>query len=121
MTTARYKARSRPIRGISFLANRRKRPRRLHCRPAHNEMFKTATSLGVETITLPEFLSQMGYKPQDRTVQLGTGASARDFPARPERDGSGLGTVSIPSPSDDHARGSGGNRSGSSERWSVAI
>ena len=35
-----------------------------------NDMYKTASSLGVETITLPEFLSQMGYRPQDRTVQL---------------------------------------------------
>jgi hypothetical protein len=49
------------------------------------DMFKTASSLGVETITLPEFLSQMGYKPQDRTVHLGTGAKARDFPAKPEQ------------------------------------
>ena len=49
------------------------------------DMFKTASSLGVETITLPEFLSQMGYKPQDRTVQLGAGATARDFPAKPEQ------------------------------------
>ena len=48
------------------------------------EMYKTASSLGVETITIAEFLSQMGYKPQDRMVQLGPGAKARDFPARPE-------------------------------------
>ena len=27
----------------------------------------------------------MGYKPQDRTVPLGAGATARDFPARPGR------------------------------------
>ncbi|MCC7476401.1 MAG: hypothetical protein IT425_13485 [Pirellulales bacterium] len=47
-----------------------------------NDMYKEAASLGVETITLPEFLSQMGYKPQDRTVKLGPGASAHDFPAR---------------------------------------
>jgi hypothetical protein len=47
-------------------------------------MYKTASSLGVETVTIPEFLSQMGYKPQDRTIQLGPGAKARDFPARPE-------------------------------------
>ena len=46
-------------------------------------------SLGVETITLPEFLSQMGYKPQDRMVPLGIGASARDFPATPDNDVSG--------------------------------
>lgn len=51
------------------------------------DMFKTASSLGVETVTITEFLSQMGYKPQDRTVKLGPGATARDFPAK--RDDSG--------------------------------
>jgi hypothetical protein len=45
-------------------------------------MNQTANSLGVETITLSQFLSQMGYKPQDRAVRLGSGASARDFPPR---------------------------------------
>jgi hypothetical protein len=49
-----------------------------------NAMSKEASQLGVEAITLPEFLGQMGYKPQDRTVPLGAGATARDFPARPE-------------------------------------
>jgi hypothetical protein len=52
-----------------------------------NTMNQTADSLGVETITLSQFLSHMGYKPQDRAVTLGAGASARDFPARPD-DGS---------------------------------
>jgi hypothetical protein len=52
-----------------------------------NTMSQTSSQLGVESITLPEFLSQMGYKPQDRMVQLGSGATARDFPARPESDG----------------------------------
>ncbi len=47
-----------------------------------HDMSKTAASLGVQTITLTQFLDQMGYKPQDRTVQLGTGAKASDFPAR---------------------------------------
>jgi hypothetical protein len=54
-----------------------------------NVMYKEAASMGVETITLPEFLSQMGYKPQDRTVRLGPGASARDFPATYENSVSG--------------------------------
>jgi hypothetical protein len=49
-----------------------------------NEMSRTASSLGVETVTVQEFLNQMGYKPQDRTVPLGAGATARDFPARAE-------------------------------------
>jgi hypothetical protein len=48
------------------------------------DMHRTAQSLGVETITMTDFLNQMGYRPQDRSVQLGAGASARDFPARPE-------------------------------------
>jgi hypothetical protein len=51
------------------------------------DMHREARSVGVETITITDFLNQMGYRPQDRTVQLGAGASARDFPARPE-DGS---------------------------------
>jgi hypothetical protein len=50
----------------------------------YNLMGKAASSLGVEKINIVEFLSQMGYKPQDRTVPLGAGATARDFPARPE-------------------------------------
>jgi hypothetical protein len=48
-----------------------------------NAMYAQAVSLGVETITLSEFLNQMGYKPQDRTVRLGAGANAQDFPPRP--------------------------------------
>jgi len=51
-----------------------------------NDMSQEATKLGVESVTLPEFLGQMGYKPRDRTVPLGTGATARDFPARPESE-----------------------------------
>lgn len=55
----------------------------------YHKMSKEAASVGVQTITLPQFLDQMGYKPQDRTVHLGTGAKARDFPARPDNpDGS---------------------------------
>jgi len=54
-----------------------------------DDMYTTSRSLGVETITLPEFLSQMGYKPQDRTQRLGAGSTARDFPATPENDVSG--------------------------------
>jgi hypothetical protein len=49
-----------------------------------HSMSQTATALGVESITVPEFLAQMGYRPQDRTVPLGAGATARDFPAQPE-------------------------------------
>ena len=46
----------------------------------YHKMSKEAASVGVQTITLPQFLDQMGYKPQDRTIHLGTGAKARDFP-----------------------------------------
>ena len=55
-----------------------------------NAMYKTASSLGVETITIAEFLAQMGYKPQDRTVHLGPEASARDFPVRSDQDNNGF-------------------------------
>jgi hypothetical protein len=51
----------------------------------YHKMSKEAASLGVQTITLAQFVDQMGYKPQDRTVHLGTGAQARDFPPRPDR------------------------------------
>jgi hypothetical protein len=50
----------------------------------YHKMSKEAASLGVQTITLPQFIDQMGFKPQDRTVHLGTGANAHDFPPRPE-------------------------------------
>jgi hypothetical protein len=52
-----------------------------------NSMSQLASQLGVESITLPQFLAQMGYRPQDRMVQLGSGATARDFPAQPEGEG----------------------------------
>ena len=55
------------------------------------DMHQEARSVGVETVTLPEFLNQMGYRPQDRSVRLGSGATARDFPARPEDGSSGSG------------------------------
>src|SRR6476660_4606923 len=55
----------------------------------YHKMSKEAASLGVQTITLAQFVDQMGYKPQDRTIHFGTGAQARDFPPRPDRfDGS---------------------------------
>jgi hypothetical protein len=57
------------------------------------DMHTEARSLGVETIDITQFLNQMGYRPQDRTVQLGEGASARDFPARPETGGTRGGSA----------------------------
>ncbi len=56
-------------------------PTQVKLRSAWDEMSKDAADVGVETITITDFLAQMGYKPQDRTVVLGAGASARDFPA----------------------------------------
>jgi hypothetical protein len=50
----------------------------------YHKMSKEAASLGVQTITLPQFIDQMGFKPQDRTIHLGTGAKAHDFPPRPD-------------------------------------
>ncbi len=47
-----------------------------------DEMTKEAKGFGVQTITLEQFLDQMGYRPEDRTVKLGAGASAKDFPPR---------------------------------------
>jgi len=56
-------------------------------------MNREASSLGVDTITIQDFLNQMGYRPQERTVQLGSGASARENPARPEDPNLLPGTV----------------------------
>jgi hypothetical protein len=57
------------------------------------DMHREARDLGVETITITEFLNQMGYRPQDRTVRLGAGASARDFPARPQNSSARSGSA----------------------------
>jgi hypothetical protein len=48
-------------------------------------MNQKAAELGVETITLDQFVNRMGYTPQDRVVRLGEGASASDFPARDDK------------------------------------
>jgi hypothetical protein len=45
-------------------------------------MTKEANALGIETITLEQFLDQMGYRADSRAVQLGATATARDFPAQ---------------------------------------
>jgi hypothetical protein len=57
---------------------------RANLQTGYQEMSKIATELGIETITLDQFLNQMGYKPGDRTVRLGAGATARDVPVDPE-------------------------------------
>lgn len=49
-----------------------------------NAMYRQAQSLGVETITLSQFLNQMGYKPQDRSVTEGSAtAPSSDAAGRP--------------------------------------
>ncbi len=53
-------------------------------RSAWSKMSEEADTLGVETITLGEFLSLMGWKSERRTVKLGPGASQDDFRARPQ-------------------------------------
>jgi len=52
-------------------------------RDTWSKMGDEAKSLGVEKITLTDFMSQMGYKPEDRTVPLGQGIRSDDFRPRP--------------------------------------
>jgi hypothetical protein len=59
--------------------------------PTQGELQKTwhamtgeASSMGVKTITIDDFMTQMGYKPQEKTLHLGRGAAAREFPPRRE-------------------------------------
>lgn len=66
------------------LGNNAETPNSSRLQEGWNKMSQEASQLGVESITMSEFLAQMGYKPQDRTVRLGEGATARDFPARRE-------------------------------------
>jgi hypothetical protein len=47
-------------------------------------MSDDAQTNGVEVITLDKFLNQIGYSPDDRTVQLGAGARPIDFPPQPD-------------------------------------
>ncbi|MEM8864429.1 MAG: hypothetical protein AAGF31_02650 [Planctomycetota bacterium] len=54
-------------------------PSQAALRTSWDEMNREAQNLGVDTITLQEFLNQMGYKPLDRTVVLGAGSRAEDF------------------------------------------
>lgn len=55
-------------------------------RSAWESMSADADTLGVETITLDEFLSLMGWKSEQRTVPLGTSARSEDFRAHPRKD-----------------------------------
>jgi len=53
-------------------------------RDGWQKMSEEARTNGVETITLDKFLNEMGYSPTSRTVQMGAGAKASDFPAGPD-------------------------------------
>jgi len=55
-------------------------------RVAWEKMSEEAATLGIETKSLDEFLSLMGWQPDRRTVNLGAGARSGDFPARPVGD-----------------------------------
>lgn len=53
-------------------------------RTAWGKMSEEADTLGIEVITLDEFLSLMGWESERRTIKLGTGTVADDFRAQPE-------------------------------------
>lgn len=53
-------------------------------RKGWDDLNKEAATLGVETISLHEFLNQIGYVPQERVVALGSGARSSDFPPTPQ-------------------------------------
>ena len=59
---------------------------------------------GVEVITLDKFLNQIGYAPDDRTVQLGAGARASDFPPQPETRGARRSACGAPGEASSAAR-----------------
>ncbi len=61
------------------------KPSQANLRSSWEAMTREASNLGVDTITLQEFLNQMGYKPLDRTVVLGSGSRASDFIPKPSK------------------------------------
>lgn len=58
-------------------------PRKGGIRHGWDAMSELADTLGVETITLEEFLSLMGWQAGSQVVKLGHGARPEDFKARP--------------------------------------
>jgi len=67
-----------------ILGRRPTDPRRAeNFRRAWDAMSKQADELGVETITLDEFLNLMGWQPDSAVVKLGSGSRPEDFKARP--------------------------------------
>ncbi|MCG8450003.1 MAG: hypothetical protein MI725_10560, partial [Pirellulales bacterium] len=55
-------------------------------RKSWDKMNRDADTLGIETITLNEFLNLLGWSAERRTVQLGPGSRPEDFPARAVED-----------------------------------
>jgi len=55
-------------------------------RKSWNKINGDANTLGIETITLDEFLNLLGWHAERRTVKLGAGARPEDFPARMQGD-----------------------------------
>jgi hypothetical protein len=53
-----------------------------------NDLSEEAETLGIETISVGEFLSLMGWKSETRSVAMGAGSRAEDFP--PEARGQDL-------------------------------
>ncbi|QDU56406.1 coiled-coil domain-containing protein [Aeoliella mucimassa] len=51
-------------------------------RKTWDDMHADASSLGIELISVTDFMNQMGYKPEDRTVNLGSNVNANDFRPR---------------------------------------
>jgi hypothetical protein len=72
----------------------------------YSEMDRDARNMSIESITLDEFLTYIGWKGEARTVQLGRGSRGEDFRARPEggRVRTSTGTTS------DSTRPRGGRR-----------
>src|SRR4029078_10323014 len=60
-------------------------------------MVKEANTLGIETLSLYQFLDQMGYRSDTRAVQLGSTSTAKDFPARQFNEAPSSGISTMPS------------------------
>ena len=50
----------------------------------YSEMDRDARNMSIESITLDEFLTYIGWKGEVRTVQLGRGSRSEDFTAKPK-------------------------------------
>ena len=66
-----------------ILGTRPQDPRHIKISQGWDAMSKQADELGVETVTLGEFLNLMGWRPDSKLVKLGAGARASDFKAKP--------------------------------------